>query len=186
LYILVGSAASHPAIFRLTRGNDNKFRLGDDDSTTLDYRLLDYEHQVAQYIDNDFVVADEYQLFAYDFETDTKVDLMFGLQWSDGKPYGMAYDENEGALWLVTSRNNLIKVDWATKQILARYAMADNTSAYTYNGVYDTRGLEIIDNELYILEGMNNIATTTIATAPYGSALKSSIHIYEIPVDNVN
>lgn len=186
LYILVGSAASHPAIFRLTRGSDNKFRLGDDDSTTLDYRLLDYEHQAAQYIDNEFIIADEYQLFSYNFETDTKSELLFEMLGNDGKVYGMAYNENEGALWIVTSQNNLIKLDWATKTVLARYAMADNTSAYTYNGVYDTRGLEIIDNQLYILEGMNNIATTTIATAPYGSALKSSIHIYEIPVNNVN
>ncbi|NEW59765.1 hypothetical protein GSY74_00575, partial [Sulfurovum sp. bin170] len=185
LYIFVGSTSSIPAIFKLTRESiDGTFVLDDEDENTIDFRILDSEYQAAQYIDGEMIVSIDYDLYSYDFETDTHSSTLFTATGDEGNVYGMAYDEG-GNAWMVTSKNYLIKIDWATKVRLASYKIADDDSILTYNGVYDTRGLEIIDDKLYILEGMNSSGTDDVAVAPYGSALKNSVHIYDIPSDNL-
>jgi len=177
LYFYVGSAHSTPAIFRLTRDTLNdKFVLGDNDASTVDYRLLDYEYQAAQFIDQT-IVARGYKLYVYDFDTNKRSDSIFETTNRQGKIYGMAYD-GYGYGWIITSKNYLLKVNWFTKNVEAAYQMADKGSTKTYNGVYDTRGLEIIGGEIYILEGINNYGEKGAASAPYGHPLKSSVHIY--------
>ncbi len=59
----------------------------------------------------------------------------------------MAYDGEY--LWVTTSNFELMKVKWATKETVAIYNMGDN-------GVYDPRGVEVIDDNLLILEGINS------------------------------
>ena len=59
----------------------------------------------------------------------------------------------------------MIKVNWATKEIEKIYKMRDN-------GVYDPRGVEIIDNKLHILEGYDS-------NVPKQHVLKNAIHIFK-------
>ncbi len=185
LYIFVGSSSSQPAIFRLTRKHHtDSFVLGDNDPSTLDFRLLNNEYQAVQFVEGEMIIASGYNLFAYDFKTDKKSSVRFTSSGTHGKIYGMAYD-GSGSVWLVTSKNYLLKVDWSSKKLVATYQMADKDSIETYNGVYDTRGLEIINDEIYILEGMNQVGNKGATEAPYGNALKNSIHIYTMPDDNL-
>jgi|GEM_PF-5642023 len=185
LYIFVGSSSSQPAIFRLTRKHHtDSFVFGDNDPSTLDFRLLNNEYQAVQFVEGEMIIASGYNLFAYDFKTDKKSSVRFTSSGTHGKIYGMAYD-GSGSVWLVTSKNYLLKVDWSSKKLVATYQMADKDSIETYNGVYDTRGLEIINDEVYILEGMNQVGSKGATKAPYGNALKNSIHIYTMPDDNL-
>ncbi len=185
LYIFVGSSSSQPAIFRLTRKHHtDSFVFGDNDPSTLDFRLLNNEYQAVQFVEGEMIIASGYNLFAYDFKTDKKSSVRFTSSGTHGKIYGMAYD-GSGSVWLVTSKNYLLKVDWSSKKLVATYQMADKDSIETYNGVYDTRGLEIINDEVYILEGMNQVGSKGATEAPYGNALKNSIHIYTMPDDNL-
>jgi hypothetical protein len=167
LYIFVGKAPGTPAIFKLTREN-----IGD--SFTLnDYRNLgDVEYPAVQFIDGQFVVAKKDELFIYNFETNQIDETNPLYEVYSGKIQGLAY--SNGILWMTTSNNELIKIDWQTKQQLAVYNMR-------INGVYDPRGIEIINDELHILEGINNIAKGDEEIAPVGHALKNAIHIYQIP-----
>ncbi len=71
-------------------------------------------------------------------------------------------------MWITTSKFDLLKVDWTTKELLGRYQMNDN-------GVYDPRGVEIIGDKLYILDGVNESGDEIIA--PSGHVLKGAIHI---------
>lgn len=185
LYIFVGSSSSQPAIFRLTRKHHtDSFVFGDNDPRTLDFRLLNNEYQAVQFVEGEMIIASGYNLFAYDFKTDKKSSVRFTSSGTHGKIYGMAYD-GSGSVWLVTSKNYLLKVDWSSKKLVATYQMADKDSIETYNGIYDTRGLEIINDEVYILEGMNQVGSKRATEAPYGNALKNSIHIYTMPDDNL-
>lgn len=180
VYIFSGSASSTPAIFKLTRDENGTFTLDNNDGL-LDFRKLNHELQAAQFIDGEFIVSYQNDLFLYDFQSDTLSDVLFSTTGAQGHIYGMGY-EKDGMLWLVTSKNHLIKVDWYNSTVLEDYNMADNNSSVTYNGVYDTRGLEIINDQIYILEGINNgVSTKGEVTAPYGNALKNAIHIYQIP-----
>ncbi len=188
LFFFVGHASSTPAIFRLTRNSlEESFHLGDNDANTVDFRVLgDLEYPASQYVEEEMIVAIGNQLFAYDFETNTLSSPVYTADISKyANIYGLAYDSNNGVLWAVTSKNYLLKIDWSNKELLTEYQMADKDSIETYNGVYDTRGLEIINNELYILEGMNTIGKKGAAEAPYGNALKNAIHIYTTPDNNL-
>lgn len=180
VYIFSGSASSTPAIFRLTRDENGTFTLDNNDGLR-DFRKLNHELQAAQFIDGEFIVSYQNDLFLYDFQSDTLSDVLFSTTRDQGHIYGMGY-EKDGMLWLVTSKNHLIKVNWYNSTVLEDYNMADNDSSVTYNGVYDTRGLEIINDQIYILEGINSgISTKGEVTAPYRNALKNAIHIYQIP-----
>ena len=179
VYIFSGSCSSTPAIFRLTRDANGEFTLNNNDNLTDSYKLKK-EFQAAQFIDGEFIVSRGNDLFIYDFESKKLSDVLFSTTKAQGKVYGIGY-EKDGIMWIVTSKNRLIKVDWYNSKFLEEYAMADKDSTETYNGVYDTRGLEIINNQIYILEGMNAASKKGEAIAPYGNALKNSIHIYNIP-----
>ena len=186
MYIFSGKASSIASIFKLTRpSTDDSFVLDDEDNTTRDYRILgSHEYQAAQFVEGEMIIAIETVLYSYNFETDAKTEVGFETTGPQGHIYGMAYDGN-GAVWMVTSKNYLLKLDWATKTLLASYHLSDNGSTEAYNGVYDTRGLEIVNNKLYILEGMNAVGKKGSAEAPYGNSLKAAIHIYNIPADNL-
>ncbi|NEW60424.1 hypothetical protein GSY74_03940, partial [Sulfurovum sp. bin170] len=166
LYIFTGDGPGTAAVFKLTRENIN------DSFALSDYRKFDVgtEYSATQFIEGDFVVSITDDLYIYNFETN-QVDLSNKLlDIPSGRIVGLAY--SEGILWVTTSDFELLKVDWQTKEILATYNMRDN-------GVYDPRGVEIINNELYILEGINQSGGTPIA--PIGHALKNAIHIYQLP-----
>jgi len=186
LYIFSGKASSIASIFKLTRpSTDDTFVFDDEDNTTRDYRILgSHEYEAAQFVEGKMIIAIENVLYAYDFETDIKTEVGFETSRVQGHIYGMAYDGSD-AIWLITSNNYLLKIDWASKRLVASYRMSNNLGTKTYNGVYDTRGLEIINNKLYILEGMNNVGKKGAVEAPYGNALKAAVHIYMIPPNNL-
>ena len=164
-YISVGKSHSESGMFRLTRNNLNE-----------SFVLADYinfnghEFSDILFIDGTMIVAEDKKLYHYDYATNTKGDELL-FKSPDGKIFGMAYAN--GILWLTTSTFKLIKVNWETKIVEALYDM-------TKNGVYDPRGIEVMNNKLYILEGMNAVGENQVL-APLGHALKNSIHIYNIP-----
>jgi len=168
-YILSGNSHSDSGIFKLTRKeNEKKFKL---DSFT---DLGSKEFTDALFIDDDFIVVTDngknLKVYDYDSNKITSANSLFHSP--DGKIYGMAY--YAGTLWLTTSTYKLMKVDWKSKKVEAIYDM-------TENGVNDPRGIEVINNQLYILEGMNRIGDEDDVLAPLGHVLKNSIHIYTMP-----
>ncbi len=167
LYIFTGEAPGDPAIFKLTRSDSNSsFKLSD-------YRLLNgIEYPATTFINNDFIVASVNSLYSYDFDTNQTSQTQLYTT-PKGKIVGLAYDNNSSTLWVTTSDFELLKVNWLTKETEAIYNMRDN-------GVYDPRGIELINNKLYILEGINNEAKADEAIAPIGHPLKNAIHIYQL------
>ncbi len=165
LYIFTGLAPGTPAIFKLTRNSVNEsFALSD-------YRKLDnIEYPATQFINGQFVIAIGKTLYNYDFDTNS-VDMNNSLYTTPtGKIVGLAIDGD--TLWVTTSNFELHKVNWTTKTTEATYQMRDN-------GVYDPRGIEVVNGKLHILEGVNNTGSDFVA--PIGHALKNAIHIYNIP-----
>ncbi len=122
--------------------------------------LGDIEYPAAIFIDNQFIVAQNKSLYKYSFESNgVDPDILYTTP--TGRIVGLAYDGTY--LWVTTSNFELMKVDWATKETLSIYPMGEN-------GVYDPRGVEIIDNKLHILEGINSSGNEIIA--PVGHVLK--------------
>jgi len=168
LYIFTGKAPGDPVIFKLTRPDTNStFAL------TAYNKLNGIEYPATTFIDNDFIVASVKSLYTYNFDTNQTGSIPLYTT-PKGKIVGLAYDENSDILWVTTSNFELIKVNWSTKETEAVYKMRDN-------GVYDPRGIELINNKLYILEGINNKAKADEAIAPIGHPLKNAIHIYQLP-----
>ncbi len=163
LYILLGNTNGTPIIYKLTRNSINEpFVLND-------YRILDssIEYPSAIFIDGQFIVSVGKKLYLYDFETNTIGDNpIFEINDDVGDFVGLAY--SNGTLWITTLNkySRLIKVNWQTKTVENIYKMKNN-------GVTDPRGVEIIDNKLYILDGYDNIKKHHV--------LRHAIHIYEIP-----
>jgi len=167
LYIFTGKAPGDPVIFKLTRPDSNS------SFTLSDYRKLGtVEYPATIFIDNDFIVANLYSLYSYNFDLNqTSTTPLYTTP--AGKIVGLAYNSNSSTLWVTTSNFELLKVNWLTKETEAVYQMRDN-------GVYDPRGIELINNRLYILEGINNKAKGDEAIAPIGHPLKNAIHIYSV------
>ncbi len=163
LYIFLGHSPGTPIVYKLTRNSvDEPFVLDD-------FRVLDQniEYPSAIFIDNQFIVSVGKKLYLYDFETNTiGSNPIFEINDNVGDFVGLAY--SNGTLWITTINNysRLIKVNWGTKTVEHIYKMKNN-------GVSDPRGVEIINNKLYILDGYDNIKK--------GHVLKHAIHIYDIP-----
>ncbi len=168
LYIFTGQAPGDPVIFKLTRADTNSsFQL-------TDYKKLGtIEYPATTFIDNNFIVASVNSLYTYDFDSNQTTSTALYTT-PAGKIVGLAYNKSSSTLWVTTSNFELLKVNWLTKETEATYQMRDN-------GVYDPRGIEIINNRLYILEGINNKAKADEAIAPIGHPLKNAIHIYQLP-----
>ncbi len=165
LYIFTGMAPGTPAIFKLTRADTNS------SFTLTDYRALGtIEYPATTFVGNDFIVSSGKSLYKYDFDTNTTGDALYTTP--KGKIVGLAYDDATTTLWVTTSNFEILKVNWQTKETEAIYQSRDN-------GVYDPRGIEIIDNKIHILEGIN--ASGGDVTAPIGHPLKNAIHIYQMP-----
>jgi len=162
LYIFAGHSRGTPSVFKLTRGNVN-------DTFSIDsYRKLDSntEYPSAIVIDNDLIVSQGKSLYKYDFETNSMdTTPLFTIDDDVGDIVGLAYSDN--ILWVTTmDKFRLIKVDWNSKTIEHIYKMRNN-------GVSDPRGVEVIDNKLYIVDGNDNVEPHHV--------LKHAIHIYQIP-----
>ncbi len=165
LYIFTGKSPGTPAIFKLTRADVNS------SFTLSDYRALGtIEYSATTFIDSDFIVASEKSLYKYNFDNNTTGDILYTTP--KGKIVGLAYDKNSTTLWVTTSDFEILKVNWQTKETEAIYKSRDN-------GVYDPRGIEIINNKIHILEGVNDSGGDV--TAPIGHPLKNAIHIYQMP-----
>ena len=167
LYIFVGNVASTPAVFQLTRENPT------DQFTLNAFRELgEIEYSASQFINGQFVVAVEDKLYLYDFETNQINETLLLYTIDEGKIHGLAhFDEH---LWITTSTAKLKKIEWTSdkKEEKASYDMRQN-------GVYDPRGIEVIDKKLYILEGINSVSKHGEPIAPLGHALKNAIHIFD-------
>jgi len=164
LYVLTGKSPGTPAIYKLTRDNVNEgFEISD-------YRKLDnIEYPSAIFINGDFLVSIGKSLYLYDFDSNQVSQTpIFSIEDDVGDFVGLAYSPNTTTLWITTlDKNRLIKVDWSTKSVEAIYDM-------DYNGVYDARGIEVIDNRLHILEGYDR-------DVPQSHVLRNGVHIYQTP-----
>ena len=166
LYIFAGSVASTPSVFKLTRGSTSE------PFTINDFRKLDNEYPAVQFIEGEFVVSIDDRLYPYDFEENQADTSNLLYEINSGKVHGMAYANN--TLWITTSTAELKKIQWESKVEEASYDMQQN-------GVYDPRGIEVINNQLYILEGINCLSKYGESIAPFGHALKNAVHIYQLP-----
>jgi hypothetical protein len=163
LYIFVGhSGSSTASVFKLTRGDTNaSFAISD-------YRKLNgVEYPASIFINGDLIVSTGKELYKYNFNTNQLVGSSLYYSSNNSDIVGLAYSNN--ILYMTTLNYDLMKLNWQTKELISKYSMNDN-------GVYDPRGIEVIDNKLYILDGVNSSGNGFIA--PQGSPLKGAIHIY--------
>jgi len=165
LYVFSGDASSTSAIFKLTRNSS------DENFTISDYRKFapDDEYPGAVFADGEFLVSTNKDIYKYDFNTNQTVGSSLYHLNEGGYILGLAYKNS--TMYMLTSKRELLEVDWQTKELKNKYNMRDN-------GVCDPRGVEVINNKLYILEGVNTMGSDIIA--PQGHALKNAIHIYQL------
>jgi hypothetical protein len=88
----------------------------------------------------------------YDYETNT-VGPAVPMEQRGGIIYGLGFTPDGTKLWVVTSKNEVYRLDWATKRVDTDYvfdllALSDP--------IRDARAVELIDGKLYILDGDDN------------------------------
>ncbi|MCK4441942.1 MAG: hypothetical protein KAU90_08030, partial [Sulfurovaceae bacterium] len=165
LYVFSGYAHSTSAVFKLTRNST------DENFTISDYRKLGAhrEYPGAVFANGEFLVSIHGDIYKYDFNANQIVGSSLYHIDDGGYILGLAYKNN--TMYILNSKRKLLEVDWTTKELKNKYIMRDN-------GVCDPRGVEIINNKLYILEGVNTAGSDI--NAPQGHPLKNAIHIYQL------
>jgi len=134
-------------VFKLRKNNQGIF-------TVVDFKPLTVAVVAATVIDNKLYVSHMGIIQEYDYDSNQLGKVVLT---SPQLVYDMAYDN--GILWMVTGDNRLHKVDFASKSTLKTYSMEDR-------GIHDARGVEVVDNKLYIADGADNL-TGDLAHAIY-------------------
>jgi hypothetical protein len=93
-------------------------------------------------------LTDKTALRNYDYVTNTVGPLVSVQTRGSGSMHGMGFSPDGTKLWVVTARDEVYRIDWATKLI-----DADHIFKLTDFALTDGRGVEIINGQLYINDG---------------------------------
>ncbi len=166
LYAFSGSTSAIPTVYKLTRGSNNRFQI---DS----WQPLPSEWTGAGWrlADGHLYVANGSTIRTYDYASNT-----FGTSFSISglsNIFDIAFDNATGDLVAVNHSQRLYRASMATKTLLAGWSGIDLTPF----GFLDTRGVEVIGNQLFICDGydyrsssdpMNHAVFVLDVTAPGG------------------
>ena len=100
-------------------------------------------------------VAGGAEIRPYDYVTNTLGEPVAIDPQITGAIFGMGFSLDGGELWVVTSADKVYRIDWASKQLVPGQAF--ELLAFD---ITDGRALEVIDNQLYVVDGAGSLAVT--------------------------
>ncbi len=164
LYVFSGKCCDTsvlPTAFRLTRVSGH-FQL---DS----YQPLptgsDFTASAWSPTDNKVYVGVRKELRTYDFETNV-VGPIFRVPNLTGI-LGLGFSPNGADLWVARHDAVVSRVDWATKTLVAGW-----TFTVTSFGLRDSRAVELINGQLYILDGYDGRSK--------GDPLRHALYVFDV------
>jgi hypothetical protein len=165
LYVFSGPCCSTsvlPTAFRLTRGAGGVFRVES-------YQPLasgaNYTAAGWNSADGKVYVGKGAQLRTYAYVTNTagpifKVPNLFGIT-------GMYFSSNGADLYVTTNAETLRRVNWASKTLVAGW-----TFDLTRFDVRDSRAVELINDQFYVLDGYDG--------RPSGDPLRHAVFVFGV------
>ena len=164
LYVFSGKCCDTsvlPTAFRLKRVSGN-FQL---DS----YQPLptgsDFTASAWSPTDNKVYVGVRKELRTYDFETNVvgpifRVPNLFGI-------LGLGFSPNGADLWVARHDAVVSRVDWSSKTLVAGW-----TFTVSSFGLRDSRAVELINGQLYVLDGYDG--------RPKGDPLRHALYVFNV------
>lgn len=143
LYAFSGSNRATPSVFRLRRARDEAFRPEAWQALPAD---ADYTAAAWNPDDGRVYVGGRSGIGVYDFPSN-EVHPDQGVPGLAGV-YGMAFSASGRDLFVVTTTNELVRVDWSRREVVEGWRFALGGF-----GVADSRAVEVIGNRLYICDG---------------------------------
>jgi len=139
-----------PTAFRLTRGSDNKFHVES-------YQPLpsgsDFTAAALRASDGKLYVGVGSDLRQYTYTTNL-VGSIFHVSGLSGI-LGMSFSDDSADLYVVTSSQKLYRVNWTTTTIVSGWVFD-----LTPFGVRDSRAVERVGNQFYVLDGYDKRSST--------------------------
>ena len=151
-----------PTAFRLKRGSDHKFHVES-------YQPLpsgsDFTASAVHPGDGKLYVGVGSTVRQYTYDSNT-VGSTFSVTGVSGI-YGMSFSDNGADLLVAASQTKLIRADWATKKAVAGWTF--NLSSF---GMGDTRAVELINDQFYVLDGFDSRASS--------DPLKYAVYVFDV------
>jgi PKD repeat protein len=165
LYAFSGNCCSGsvlPTAYRLKRGGDGTFHPESWQPLSAD---SSYTASAWNPVDGKLYVGYRSDLRTYDYPTNTP-GAAFRIPNLSGV-LGFGFSDDGADLFAVTSSEDLYRVTWATRTIRSGWAFD-----LTPFGVQDSRGVELIRDEIYVLDGYDGRSTS--------SPLKNAVFVFDV------
>jgi PKD repeat protein len=165
LYAFSGNCCSSsvlPTAFRLKRGGDGAFH---PESWQPLPSGSSYTASAWNPADGKLYVGVKSTLRTYDYPTNSP-GATFGVSGLSGI-LGMGFSDDAADLLVVTSAERLYRVTWATRTLRPGW-----TFDLTPFGVQDSRGVELIGDEIFVLDGYDGRSRT--------SPLKNAVFVFDV------
>ena len=143
LYMESGSTGGSPTMFRLRRDGSGQFQVES-------WQPLPSEFTGAGWrlADGRLYLADNSTIRSYDYATNT-LGSTFSIS-GLSKIYGLDFDDATGDLVAVNNSQHVVRASMSTHTILSGWNL--DLSGF---GVRDSRGVEVIGNQLYVSDGLD-------------------------------
>jgi hypothetical protein len=165
LYVFSGPCCSSsvlPTAYRLKRGSGGVFKVES-------YQPLasgsDYTAAGWNKADGKVYVGVGGQLRSYDYLTNT-ASSTFHITGLTGI-LGMSFSATGADLYVVNNAEKLYRVDWATRKLVAGW-----TFSLTGFGVKDSRAVELINDQFYVLDGYDGRSS--------GDPLRHAVFVFDV------
>jgi hypothetical protein len=147
LYVLSGNCCpAPPAVFRLVRNSVTEaFEV--ETFQPLD-PAADFSGAAWHPTEQRLYVSQAGQVKPYDYATNTIGAPVATDSRIQGAIVGLGFSADGHDLWLVTTADVLYRVDWRTKQLVEGYVFD-----LLAHDIQDARAVEVIDGQLYVLDG---------------------------------
>lgn len=165
LYVFSGKCCSSsvlPTVFRLKRGSGGGFSVES-------YQPLasgsDFTAAAWNKADGKVYVGVGGQLRSYDYTTNT-ASSTFHVTGLTGI-LGMSFSATGADMYVVTNAEKLYRVDWASKKLVAGW-----TFSLTGFNVKDSRAVELINDQFYVLDGYDGRSS--------GDPLRHAVFVFDV------
>jgi hypothetical protein len=147
---------SPPTVFRLVRSSAGQpFRAETYRALPSGFRPGAAFSGAAFHPTEGLYVAGGLEIRPYDYVTNTLGEPVAIDPQVTGTIFGMGFSLDGDELWVVTSADKVYRIDWASKRLVAGQAFD-----LLEFGITDGRALEVIDNQLYVVDGAGSLAVT--------------------------
>ena len=165
LYVFSGKCCSStvkPTSYRLKRGSDNTFH---PDSFQPLPSGSDYTAAAWQPNDHKVYVGVGSNIRTYDFPTNVSGST-FSVSGVSGI-YGMSFSDDGNDLFVANSSVKLLRANWNTKALMTGWSI--NLKPF---GMKDSRAIELINNQFYVLDGYDGRST--------GDPLRYAVFVFDV------